>query len=111
MVYINTQDTAPVIYIPSNGWPGGLMCLDLTARNTTDEQEVSIPITSAAPAGFLLRLGVEVPDKMHPGEWQYTLTADLEAVIATGLCKVYDGERPGAVQYKADNKVIQYDGN
>lgn len=110
MVYINIKETAPVVYIPANGWPGGLTALDLTVRNTVDGNEVTVPVETAVAAGFLLRLAVGVPADLYAGEWQYTLTADLEDTIATGLLVAYDGERPQAVEYNGENSVIQYEG-
>ena len=110
MVYINIKDTDPVVYIPANGWGGDHKDLDLTLVNTVDRNEVAIPITTARGAGFLIRLDVDIPAELYAGEWQYTLVADLEETVATGLLVVYDGEKAPAVQYNSENKVIQYGG-
>ena len=110
MVYINIQDTAPVVYIPSNGWAYGLNELALTARNTVDRNEVAIPITPAKSAGFLVRMKLEVPEGLYAGEWEYALVASQKDTIATGLLVAYDGDKTPAVEYNSENKVIQYGG-
>lgn len=108
MVYINIKDTAPAVWLPANGWEGDAESLALSVRNTVDQQTVDLPWVEVTPAGFLLRLDLSgIPEGLHPGEWQYTLTSG-EETIATGLLVAYDGERPEAVQYSSDNKVIQY---
>ena len=109
MVYINTQDAAPVAYIPSNGWPYSLADLRLVLRNTTDGREVEPVLVARSPRGFLLRLSLELPEGFGPGEWQYSLTSG-EDTIATGLLSAYDGNKEGAVQYDEDINAIQYDG-
>ena len=112
MVYINIQDTATVVYVPSNGWAYGLNELALTARNTVDRNEVTIPITQAKSAGFLVRMKVEVPEGLYAGEWEYELVAWENPVvnIATVLLVAYDGDKAPAVEYNSENKVIQYGG-
>lgn len=108
MVYLNLKDTTALVYVPANGWAGDLGALSLLLRNTTDRQEVAVPITDASVEGFLVRLAVSVPDELYAGEWEYTLTAG-EVAVATGLVVVYTG-RAGAVEYESENKVIQYGG-
>lgn len=108
MVYINTQDAAPVAYIPANGWPYSLVGLRLVLRNTTDGREVEPVLVSRSPRGFLLRLSLELPEGFGPGEWQYSLTSG-EDTIATGLLVAYDGDKEGAVEYSSATNVIQYE--
>lgn len=112
MLYINTKETAPVVYIPLNGYPYGYPfmegCVVLVATNTTDKREVRISPKTASPWGFLVRLSLELPDGFGPGEWEYKFQAD-GITYATGLLVAYDGDKEGAVEYSSELNVIQYE--
>lgn len=109
MVYINTQDAIPVVYIPLNGIPYTQKGQVLVARNTTDGRQVRISPRSASRWGFLVRLTLELPDGFGPGEWEYQFRVGRSITIATGLLVAYDGDKEGAVEYSSATNVIQYE--
>lgn len=110
MVYINTRQDAPAVYIPSNGWDFALAFLALEVRNTTDGRVLELPHTDAVRAGFLVRLQLaSLPEGFGPGEWEYSLVC-MGIKIAGGLLVAVDGEKAGAVEYESEQKVIQYGG-
>ena len=108
MVYINTQDAAPVVYIPLNGYTFTEAGLVLAVSNTTDKREVRISPKTASPWGFLVRLCLELPQGFGPGEWEYQLQAGA-TTYATGILVAYDGDKEGAVEYSSELNVIQYE--
>lgn len=109
MLYLNTKAEKAVLYIPYNGWPYDGEELGLTIRNTTDKREVPLIILDTAPAGFLVRVQVDVPAGLIAGEWEYLLTNE-EKPIGQGLLMTYEGEKPGPVQYQTETNIIQYGG-
>ena len=109
MVYINLQDTAPVVYIPANGWPFRAADMAVTLRNTVDGNELALGVTAASRQGFLVKLALAAPSGAYAGEWDYRAVAG-DTVVASGLCCIYDGEKPGSVEYESELNVIQYAG-
>ena len=107
MIYINLKDPYPLVYIPSNNAWDGEAALTLALVNSVDKIRVEPRVASQVRQGYLISLTLGDLDGLHAGEWEYTLEAGATK-IATGLCKAYDGQRPKAVEYKNENKVIQY---
>ena len=109
MVYIDISNSAPMVFIPSHGWPFPTVGLVFTLKNTTDGSEVEVPITGCNRAGFLVRLLLRIPEGFYRGEWQYKLTG-VDGYEATGLLMAYDGDAEPAPEYHGENNVIQYGG-
>ncbi len=112
MVYIDISSTAPVAYIPTNGWDFTATALELRLKNTTDGRAEVLPIVSASLVGFMVCLALQLPEDFYTGEWQYELVEDGEPAvnIASGLLMAYDGEKAPAVEYNSANQTIQYGG-
>lgn len=106
MVYIYNNAESGVIFIPHHEqwWRAEFMVLNLI--NTTDRQEVNIPIQSVTQNGFLLRLQISIPSTLKRGEYRYELNHQSDT-IATGLAKVV-GDENGAAQYENEINIVQY---
>lgn len=108
MNYIDTTQAVQVLYFTRGGFlPSGTPTL--SAENTTDRETVAFTVGSWEVRGFLLRMVVEVPDALRPGEWELTLTMPVAGSTASlkGLATVTEGETPG-VEYNRQITVKQY---
>ena len=109
MVYIDSNNPVPTVFIPTHGWKYEGVGLAFTVKNTTDGQELEMPIVGSNVVGYLVCLNLRRPEGFHAGEWQYTLTGTA-GYIANGLLIAQDGKREPAVQYNSENITIQYGG-
>lgn len=106
MVYIYNEAESGVIFLPhfDKWWRADF--LTLTLINTTDRQEVAVPIQSVTENGFLLRLQISIPSTLKRGEYRYELNHQVD-VIATGLAQVV-GSEDEAAQYENEQNIVQY---
>lgn len=109
MVYVDTNNPCPTVFIPTHGWHYAAVGLEMTLRNTTDGSEIAVPVTSSSAAGFLVGVTLQMPENFYGGEWQYRLTG-TGGYVATGLLKAIDGNRTPAVQYNSEIITKQYGG-
>lgn len=101
MLYI-TSDNIQQIYVPRNGYTA--QPVNFEAVSTSDRGiGVSFALHKAQTSGAFFLVTIGLPQGLHEGEWEWTLTLTDGATI-TGLLKVAASEAE-AVQY---NKEIQY---
>jgi len=108
MNYIDKTKRVQVLYFPRNGYAPD-ETPELVAKDTTGHESVPFVIGTCEMRGHLLRLVIEIPDALHPGEWQLTLSfkAGGSPVSLTGLLQVTEGTEPG-VEYNREITYQQY---
>ena len=108
MNYIDKTKRVQVLYFPRNGYiPDEEPAL--VAKDTTGLESVAFVVGSCEIRGHLLRIVVEIPDALHPGEWQLTVSFNVAGapVSFTGLLQVTEGTEPG-VEYNREITYQQY---
>lgn len=108
MNYIDKTKRVQVLYFPRNGYIPDAEP-ELVAKDTTGLESVAFVVGSCEMRGHLLRLVIEIPDALHPGEWLLTLSfsAGGSPVALTGLLQVTEGKDPG-VEYNREITYQQY---
>lgn len=104
MNYLRNIPDAQVLMIPRNGEVvSGDMTLIL--RDTTDHQEIIIPVIDLNTSGLYYNLAIDLPEGIASGEYQYKLKKE-EIIMSNGL--LYIGNEKSPYQYGATIKYKQY---
>lgn len=78
--------------------------------NTSNEVAVDVEVTDLDIYRDYHTIGVELPEGLPSGEYDYYLLSD-GAVLSSGLLQIGDYHRPEDVYNEDDNnELIQYDG-
>lgn len=111
MLNITSPDRVQVLYIPFNGMaPADGAELGLIARSTHDESpRLAFTWKGWELSGNFVKACVELPEGLHAGEWEYTLTDSEGVVYSRGLMQV--GAMPAdaaSVQYNNETEYQEY---
>ena len=92
MIYLKNISDAQTLMIPRNG---GIVTgeMSLVMRNTTDQQETTLPMTDLNTSGLYFNLAVALPGGLADGEYQYSLK-DGNIQVSCGLLYVGDLQSP-----------------
>ena len=108
MLNITSPDRVQVLYIPFNGMaPADGAELGLIARSTHDESpRLAFTWKGWELSGNFVKACVELPEGLHAGEWEYTLTDSEGVVYSRGLMQV--GAMPADAAYMQYNNETEY---
>lgn len=105
MIYLKNISDAQILMIPRNGEiVTGEM--SLVMRNTTDQQETTLPVTDLNTSGLYFNLAVSLPGGLADGEYQYSLK-DGNIQVSCGLLYVGDLQSPS--QHETTITYKQYE--
>ena len=105
MIYLKNISDAQILMIPRNGEiVTGEMALVM--RNTTDQQETTLPVTDLNTSGLYFNLAVALPGGLADGEYQYSLK-NGNIQVSCGLLYVGDLQSPS--QHETTITYKQYE--
>lgn len=109
MVYLDISKATAALLFPRHEWtPTGDLELELVS--TVNNGSVKPVVTACQVRGDYLAISLEVPAKMHAGEYEYKLrySAGREKVTSVGLLQAVLDEKDTPVQYKEEIEYKQY---
>lgn len=105
MIYLQNNTESQVMFVPKNGTAtGGALVFE--AKSTIDlDVAISQEVTDMLTSDLYYVFGINLPDGIPDGEYQYTLTDD-GTIASTGLLVV--GENFDQSQYLKEISYEQY---
>ena len=101
MIYLKNISEEQTILVPRNG---EMVTGDVTLVmcNTTDHQEVTLPVREQTTSQSYVKIAVALPEGLADGEYQYTLK-DGNILVSQGLLYIGDLQSP-----MQNEKIITY---
>ena len=105
MIYLKNISEEQTILVPKNG---EMVTGDVTLVmcNTTDHQEVTLPVREQTTSQIYVKMAVALPEGLADGEYQYTLM-DGNILVSQGL--LYVGDLHPTSQYEKTIRYKQYE--
>ena len=105
MIYLKNISEEQIILVPRNG---EMVTGDVTlvVCNTTDHQEVTLPVREQTTSQIYIKMAVALPEGLVDGEYQYTLK-DGNILVSQGL--LYIGDLHSTSQYENTIRYKQYE--
>ena len=101
MIYLKNISEEQTILVPRNG---KMVTGDVTLVmcNTTDHQEVTLPVREQTTSQIYVKMAVALPAGLADGEYQYNLM-DGNILVSQGLLYIGDLQSP-----MQNEKIITY---
>ena len=101
MIYLKNISEEQTILVPRNG---EMVTGDVTLVmcNTTDHQEVTLPVRVQTTSQIYVKMVVALPEELADGEYQYNLM-DGNILVSQGLLYIGDLQSP-----MQNEKIITY---